>query len=332
MTVVVAELMKEAQEINDDQLLKLIQQEFRSWLSSVLREHLQERLNKMLDQDRYLPLWFGEQLMALIIFLVPALVLWLSSSISTKTEWFGNIMIVLVFGSLIGPLFLAIVQGFPPWSPPYLGVLLMIFVFYGPFWPVWGLIYPSFINRFGHLNSWSLPVRIFSSVITSALTWLLVLLAAVLLVTILRLFPHFRSLWQRIREDWTQLSLMVFGGLIPYVILIFDDYQRDEVWQVSALITLAVGCWLYLRARDWKGRILFLLGSATLAMWILAAGKWFLVPQQNWPVDLESERPYEALRTLTAWVSILAALMAPALLKLWSQPQEPEKYEELSTV
>lgn len=282
-------------------------------------------------QDQYTPLKPGELLAALAIFLIPSLVLWLTIIGDKTSEWLGYLLIILFFGSLIGPLVLALVQGLPRWSPPYLGVLLMILVFYGPNWPLWGLIYTLLVRRFGVMDNWSLPVRIFSSGIHAALTWFLLLLTALILVFLLGMIPRTRALWQRIRQDWTQLSFLIFGGLVTYTILIFDEYQKDEPWQIAAFITLAIGCWLYLVAREQYQRILILLCSATLAMWILAAGKWFLVPLQNWPADLEAERPFESLRTLAAWISILAALIAPVLLNLLPQAQEPTPPEKPTT-
>ena len=43
---------------------------------------------------------------------------------------------------------------------------------------------------------------------------------------------------------------------------------------------------------------LALVGGATAAMWIVSIGKWILVPMQNWPVHLESERLFEPLWAL----------------------------------
>ncbi|MCK4900897.1 MAG: hypothetical protein KAS38_19110, partial [Anaerolineales bacterium] len=39
-----------------------------------------------------------------------------------------------------------------------------------------------------------------------------------------------------------------------------------------------------------KKALLTLVGGATVAMWIVAIGRWIIVPVQSWPMILESER------------------------------------------
>lgn len=324
MQDVFAAALTEVQHTGGDQLWRLIWRELRGWPGSVWREHLRERSNKMTIQDPNRPLRPGELLVALTIFLIPQLVILLTVIVDNAPGWLGYIFL----GSAIGPLVLALVRGFPRWSPPYLGVLLVGFVFFGPFWVVWGLVYPFVTRWFGGMYTWSILIRIFVQGMQAALMWLLVLLTALILVSLLRLLPHTRTLWQRIRQDWTQLSFLIYGGLVFNTLLIFEEYQQVEPWQIAAWISLSIGCWLYLHAGEQYQRILILLCSATLAMWIVAAGKWFLVPHQNWPVNLEAERPFEALRTLASWICILAALMAPALLNLLPRIQKPTLQED----
>jgi len=54
-------------------------------------------------------------------------------------------------------------------------------------------------------------------------------------------------------------------------------------------------------------------------MWVIADGKWVLVPLQNWPVNLESESLFDCLSALASWVTIILAVMTPALLNLLPQ-------------
>jgi hypothetical protein len=141
---------------------------------------------------------------------------------------------------------------------------------------------------------------------------------------VLRLIPHTRTLWARIRQDWTQLSFFLYGGLVVHIIFIFDDYQQDEPWLIAAWLVLAAGCWFYLRSKDPTHRILILLGGASLAMWIVAAGKFYLVPFQNWHPWIENyppktERWFESLSMLADWVCLVVALLLPSLLKLLPQ-------------
>lgn len=147
----------------------------------------------------------------------------------------------------------------------------------------------------------------------------MVLLTAVIVIFLLRIWPLTGTIWQRIRDDWTQLSFIIYGGIVWYIVLIFDEYSHDEPWLFAAWISLALGCWLYLESREPIQRILILLCGATLAMWIVAGGKWVLTPLQTWPVNLESERWFESLSAMVSWVAIIVVLMIPVLLNLLPQ-------------
>ncbi|TEU16688.1 MAG: hypothetical protein E3J25_02690 [Anaerolineales bacterium] len=68
-------------------------------------------------------------------------------------------------------------------------------------------------------------------------------------------------------------------------------------------------------------RILALLSEMTLAMWIMAVGKWIIVPRQDWSVWFgwhppETERWFESVREVITWVWMIIAIPAPALLGL----------------
>jgi lysylphosphatidylglycerol synthetase-like protein (DUF2156 family) len=155
-----------------------------------------------------------------------------------------------------------------------------------------------------------------------------ILLGALILVNLLRLLPHTRGVWQRIRADWTQLSFLLYGGLVISTMVLFDEYHHDSVWQLVAWSCLALGAWLYLRAKRQKQRILALICGATGAMWIVALAKWVLIPLQKWPTGYPVS-PSEAIRwvevgsAMIGWVWILIMLLAPALLSLLPQSPDP---------
>ena len=319
-------------------LIEYFWRELKDWPASVFRAHLQFRRKKMAESSDSFPSKPSELLAALTIFLIPALAALLLKimgkvMVDNVPQWIGVSLGIILLGSLIVPLILAIIRGFPRWSPPYLGALLVIFTFYGPFWKVWGQVYPSVTRWFGSMGSWSLPVRIFVQGMQAALIWFLVLLSTLILVSILRLLSHTRTLWKSIRQDWTQFSFFLYGGLVVHIILIFDEYQQDESWLIAAWLILAAGCWLYLRSREQTQRLLILLGGATLAMWIVAAGKLYLVPLQNWGpwfewYPPETERWFESGRTIADWLCLVIALLMPSLLNLLPGKQKTIFQEE----
>lgn len=151
--------------------------------------------------------------------------------------------------------------------------------------------------------------------------WFLVLLSALILVNLLRLLPYTRGVWQRIRADWTQLSFLLYGSLVVYILLTFEEYRYEELWKSIAWMCLALGAWLYLRARRQKQRIRALIIGATAAMLTATLAKWILVPLQEWPTGYPvapsvASRWVETGYTFISWVGFLLVLMAPALLNL----------------
>lgn len=259
-------------------------------------------------------------LAAFAIFLLPLISTPLSGTVTPR--WMLNLLFVFFLGCILLAIVVAVKQGLPRWSLSYLGFVLTTFVFYSLLWILWGLIFHTpWMIIFGPMDTWSLPVRILYQGVTIAFMWFLVLAIAIVLFN---LFQHwFKNIWQSVRADWTQLSFIVYGGLIFYIWLIFDEYQHEKPWLFAAFTSLAVGGLLYLRARGLIGRFTALIIGSTAAMWIVAIGKWNLVPMQNWPVDLDAERIFESLRTISSWVVTIAALTAPLLLNLLPRSQSP---------
>jgi hypothetical protein len=63
----------------------------------------------------------------------------------------------------------------------------------------------------------------------------------------------------------------------------FEEYQYDRPFQLACLICMAGSAWLYLRMPGRRGRWLALLGASAAATAVIALGKWWLVPLQDWP-------------------------------------------------
>ena len=96
---------------------------------------------------------------------------------------------------------------------------------------------------------------------------------------------------------------------------------------VAGMLSLALGAWTYLRGKTTRRCMLALLSGMTLAMWTMAIGEWVIVPRQDWPVWFgwhppESERWFESLREVIAWVWMMLALLAPASLGLLPRARE----------
>jgi hypothetical protein len=333
MQDVFATALTEAQRRGGELPWRLFWCEIRGWPGSVLREHLRERRREMGSNGfvEEKPLLRIELLAALIIFLVPLYIPLfgiLGVTGNSLPRWVDTTMLVLLLGVVLSALGLAIVKGLPRWSLSCLGFVLMLGFILSRYDRIWGWIYPFFIQSFGPRSYWSLPIRILYVTVFEFIFFFSILLGALILVNLLRLLPHTRGVWQRIRADWTQLSFLLYGGLVISTVLLFDEYHHANVWQLVAWSCLVLGAWLYLRAKRQKQRILALICGATGAMWIVALAKWVLIPLQKWPTGYpvspsEATRWVEVGSAMIGWVWILVMLLAPALLSLLPQSPDP---------
>ena len=183
------------------------------------------------------PLLRIELLAALIIFLLP--LLWplfgiLAATGNSLPRWVDTTVLVLLLGVVLSALGLAIVKGLPRWSLSYLGFVLMLGFILSRYDRIWGWIYPFFIQSFGPRSVWPLQIRIFYVAVFDFIVFFSILLGALILVNLLRLLPHTRGVWQRIRADWTQLSFLLYGGLVISTMLLFDEYHHANLWQLVA--------------------------------------------------------------------------------------------------
>ena len=286
------------------------------------------------------PLLRSEWLAAMFIFLFPLLVPiigYLASTGITIPKWLDYFILILFGGMVIFALGLAIVKGLPRWSLSYLGILLMLGIILARYDRIWSWIYPHFIQSFGARSSWPLTVRISYVGVFEFIILFSILLGGLILVNLLRVLPYSRGVWQRIRADWTQFSFLFYGGLVFGILLVFDEYHYDQIWQLLAWICLALGAWIYLRVHKQNQRILALMGGATGAMWIVAIAKWVLIPYQMWPAGYPVS-PSPAIRwvetssAMISWVLILIMLLAPALLNLLPTSPSQNVQEEITSV
>ena len=272
------------------------------------------------------PLQRKELLATMIFFLLPVFSI-LAVTDTNSPQWMDYILLVLFWGSIIFAVGLAISRRVPRWSLPYLGFISMVGIILIGTDRIWDWIYPYFIKSFGSRSVWPLSIRIIYVGIFGFIMTVMILLGALMLVNLLRLLPYTRSVWRRIRADWTQLSFMLYGGVVFSIILLFDEYQHEEIWKFMAWTCLALGAWFYLRAKGQYQRILALTLGATGAMWIVALAKWVLIPLQKWPTGYpiapsETSRWVETGSAMLDWAWILIMLLAPALLKFL--PQSPD--------
>jgi len=207
--------IEEGQQSDKKPITLLLWRELRDWPTAVIREHLRARRHKMstngfVDAKQ---LSLNELLAAFVIFLIP--LLFVIVSISVFPDWFSFILLVAIFASVISAFVFAVIKGLPRWSFSYLGFILFIgLYFWGPIWPGWGAISPFINNLFGSRGTHSEWENLLCQGVMEVEIWFMVLLAGLVLIALLRMLPLTRGIWQRVRADWTQLSLLVYGGVI----------------------------------------------------------------------------------------------------------------------
>lgn len=310
----------EVQHASGKHTRQLLWREFRHWPGSVWREHLRARRLKMpsngfIDEK---PLQRRELLAAMIIFILPLISIVLTGNISLP-EWTNYVLLVLFWGSIAFAIGLAAKRRIPRWSFPYLGFVLIVGVIIGGPDRVFSWLYPLFIQAFGVMSVWPIFIRIIYTGIFGGTMMLALLVGALALVNLLRLLPFTRGVWLHIREDWTQLSFLIYGSLVFSPVLLFEEIRYAEISKFIAWLCLALGAWLYLRFNKTKQRILALIGGATGAMWSVAISYWILIPLQDWQrrslASMQELQWNEVGSVLLFSVIIFATLLAPALLK-----------------
>jgi hypothetical protein len=183
----------------------------------------------------------------------------------------------------------------------------------------WGQVYRRLVNPF------DMTSRLLWQFHLPAIFWLFMLVVMALVVAVFALVNPLRPLYQRLRQDWTQVSFILYGAALVMFLVDFDDYQHETPYVLVSMACMAAGAWAYLRSPHPRRRIAALLVGVTLAMLTMAVGKWLIVPMQDWPFWFTghppaSERWFEALRTIPAWVCMTLALAAPPLLGRWLPP------------
>ena len=164
MTAIFAEAVRDAAEQSWLSLTAVCLREIRDWSGSVLQEHLRARRRKMASNGfiEKKPLPRRELLAALIIFILPILFYIFATTGIPPSKWIDYFMLILFGGALAFALVLAISKGLPRWSLSYLGFVLMLGIILSSD-HFWGWLYPYFVQSFGPMSYWPIPVQIIYS-------------------------------------------------------------------------------------------------------------------------------------------------------------------------
>ena len=210
---------------------------------------------------------------------------------------------------------IGLVRGFPKWLLPLFGAGLAILFFYlvfmmiGPFF-LW--IKNSVLPPTGEWRRYAY------NAIQSGFLWLGLWLLAWLLIWLIKASREKFPFYKDMDIDWTSISYTLYGSVLFSMLINFDDYQHEQVWQAIFLLFIVLGAWGYLREKKPLRKLGWLMAGSALAMGVMALAKWYLVPLQDWEVwfsrhPAENERWFESGRTLIELGWLLLALALPAI-------------------
>jgi hypothetical protein len=241
--------------------------------------------------------------------MVPFLVIGLGSTMYALSGFLPYVWLGYVtFWSLIGG-YLALligfgvgwVKGFPRWSYPYVGYVL-VFTLYFMIVATPGL--RIFNYTFGRNDLWGWRA------------WIPFLVIAVIALLLTRSMRPLLQLVTRVWQDWTRLSFGLYG-IMPLVVFIsFDEVNKGYQLPFMLVLTLVLagGALAYMRsARTWQ-RALALLIGLTLSWAVTTVGTAIYWDRRLEPWR-EPDRWYEILgRSAIAGTVLVALMFTPALL------------------
>jgi hypothetical protein len=278
---------------------------------AILTEHLREKRSSEMSEKVSSRLDFApgsrsEVLAALAPFLLfgalPTLLgyLRLADFVPMWLEIGFGIVLWLLGLSLI---LIGFVKRFPRWFMPYIGVpmsffSLLLFIELMEKWQgVWWYRLPWFLSVF----------------IQEGLLWMGMALILVLLLVAARLEPRSLPFHQRLREDWTLLSFILYGAAPLALVFTLNEYKNEEPYMFLALLILAAGGWLYLRSDEPWHRFFCLQSGLWFSMLVVAIGKAVLV-ESSFPGVMDDSWQFEFMSTIitSMWLSLFM-LSSPML-------------------
>lgn len=230
----------------------------------------------------------------------------------TAPIWVSIAFVILFWSAAIGLILFGSARGLPRWFLPYLGVLLAIASL---------LLFNILVNF--RLDVWWYRSSGFESVFNFGnFLWIGLILLVFLLLAISRSVPRFHPFYQRLRNDWTLLSFLLYG-MVPLMIwLIYDEYVNEEPFFALSLFILALGGWFYLRNNKPLKRFVSLQIGLALSMFTAAAGQAALILWSR-PQVFDFMLKDELLFTLETWLWLAVIMSLPLLFNLLPRAEPP---------
>lgn len=303
--------LEDSMKIGNLEVFRVIFLELIGLPHAILHEHLRERrrskmTEKFASRLDFAPSSRKEILAALAPFLLfgalPTLLgyfrvadfvpLWLDIGFGIILWLFGLSLILVGFA-----------KRFPRWFMPYIGAPM-------PFFSL--LLFIQVMEKWQSVWWYRLP-WFFSAFIQEGLLWMGLALIVVLLLVGARLVPKSRPFHQRLREDWTLLSFILYGATPLALVFTLNEYKNEEPYMFLALLILAAGGWLYLRNDGPWNRFFCLQGGLWLSMFVAAIGKAVLV-ESSFPGVVDDSWQIEFMSTIITGMWLALFMLSSSLL------------------
>jgi hypothetical protein len=186
---------------------------------------------------------------------------------------------------------------------PYIGVPM-------PFFSL--LLFIQLMEKWQGIWWYRLPWFL-STFIQEGLLWMGMAFILVLLLVAARLEPRSRPFHQRLREDWTLFSFILYGAAPLALVFTLNEYKNEEPYMFLALLILAAGGWFYLRSDEPWNRFFCLQGGLWLSMLVAATGKAVLV-ESSFPGVLDDSWQIEFMSTVITGLWLALFMLSSSLL------------------
>jgi hypothetical protein len=311
--------LDESAALGEWEVEKLILREAVSLPGAILHEHLRERRKAKMKQTfasrfDFAPGTRSETWAALAPFLFFGALQTLLGYFYVADfvpMWLVNLYGILFWSLGLGLFVLGFLKRFPRWFMPYLGAPM-------PFISL--LLFNIVIEKLQGVWWYKLPFLL-SAFMQEGLLWMGLIFMLVLLLLVARLVPIFRPFNQRLREDWTLISFLVYGGAPLALVFTFGDYKNEEPFMFLALLILAAGGWFYLRNEEHLKRFYCLQGGLWFSMLVVAVGK-ALLAKSSFPGMLDNGWQIEFMSTIITGMWLAMIMTIPLALQTLARPQK----------
>jgi hypothetical protein len=313
MAEVFSQAAEEAYAKSTFALVHLCLAELVNFPSAAVRARLQPQTSRqnssaVLRQSQPLEQSWKELALALLVFLLPAVLIMTNRAPGLPV----SIGLPAAFLFLAVMITIGWLGGFPLWSIPYIGIVLVISAYLHLFQWIAGLVSDSLIANFSS-GPWDRSAYIVLEIAATGMMWLMLFCLTLLVVALLVVFNRFQPLLKRVRNDWSLLSYVLYGESVFALILLFENHHSDLNYAIASLLCLLTGVWFYLRSSARWRRLLALVSCLTLAVGIAVLEKWRLSPQGGWQIGgLFIVSQTKAL--LVSWIWMVIGVLLPALL------------------